>query len=72
MDDEKNKIEQENLPKNSEPQKDNKGSYMGVGMAIGTALGMLWGPMLFDSHAVGISIGMCLGMGIGSLIKKKK
>ena len=41
-------------------------------MAIGTALGMLWGPMLFDNRAVGISIGMCLGMGIGSLIKKKK
>ena len=41
---------------------ENNGSYMGVGMAIGTALGMLFGPMLFDSHATGIMLGMCFGV----------
>jgi len=42
--------------------------YAGAGLAIGAAIGMIFGLMLFENQAMGIAIGAALGLVIGAAI----
>ena len=42
--------------------------YAGSGLAIGAAIGMIFGLMLFDNQALGIAVGAALGLVMGAAI----
>jgi len=42
--------------------------YVGAGMVIGAAIGMIFGLMLFENLALGSAIGAAVGLVIGAAI----
>lgn len=43
-------------------------NYRGSGMAIGAALGLIFGMLLFDKIALGLVFGAAIGLVIGSIV----
>jgi hypothetical protein len=42
--------------------------YVALGLIFGAALGLLFGPLLFDDTSVGITVGTGLGLLIGAVL----
>jgi hypothetical protein len=40
--------------------------YLGLGIALGAGLGVVFGQLLFDDLAIGIAIGTGIGLTVGS------
>lgn len=59
-------------PASSDQQESEKGTFSVTGMGIGVGLGIVFGKLLFDNLALGISVGVAAGMLIGTGIKKSK
>lgn len=47
-------------------------SFAGSGIAIGAAIGMIFGLLLFESQAIGCAFGAALGLLIGAVIDAQK
>jgi hypothetical protein len=46
-------------------------NYIGLGLAIGLAFGVVLGLTIFDNFAIGAGSGMVLGLAIGSAIQAR-
>lgn len=61
----------QNLSKKEEKSREDT-NYAGSGLAIGAAIGIMFGLMLFEKQAMGCVIGAALGLVIGASIDAQK
>ena len=54
--------------KSNDKETQSNPNYQGRGMAIGAALGLIVGMLLFDEIALGLVLGVAIGLGIGSIV----